>query len=300
MRSLLALGQLATRIPRAARLIRQLKPDVIVGTGGYVSATILYAATRLRIPTVILDLNAVPGRTTRWLAPRLTRIAIAFEGARQFLPAATVVLTGVPVRKAVIEKDSQTARDSLGIGGDQKMLLVFGGSQAAHRINLATFGAVAPLLGRFDNIHVFHLCGESDLPTALDTGKSLELSQQDRYHPIAYCHQMENLLTAADLVVSRAGGSSIGELTARGIPAILVPYPYATDNHQEANAREVESAGGAKVLLDSDLTAEAFLRETTTLLGDEGNLQQMRDASRHFGRPDAAAKVVELAESLIA
>ncbi|MBI3920499.1 MAG: UDP-N-acetylglucosamine--N-acetylmuramyl-(pentapeptide) pyrophosphoryl-undecaprenol N-acetylglucosamine transferase [Armatimonadetes bacterium] len=296
--SVAALTRFCARVPLSTRLLRRLNPDVVLGTGGYVSATILFAASLLRLPTIMLDINALPGRTTRYLARRVSRLALGFAEARQYLPADKSVFAGIPVRKAILAADRDTSRRKWGLEEAHQMLLVFGGSQAAHRINLAVFDSLEELLTAQRNLRLVHLCGEKDLPLAEERLSKLGEGKDRRYRPMDYCHEMDSLLPAADLVVCRSGGASVGELTARGLPAILVPYPYATDNHQEANARSVEAATAARVVLDADLDGPAFLRETTSLLTDESRLAAMRSASLHYSHPDAASKVVQLAEGL--
>ncbi|NCO36596.1 MAG: UDP-N-acetylglucosamine--N-acetylmuramyl-(pentapeptide) pyrophosphoryl-undecaprenol N-acetylglucosamine transferase, partial [Armatimonadetes bacterium] len=280
--SVLALGKLALRVPQSVCLVRRLCPDVVIGTGGYVSANLLLAASLLRIPSIVLELNAIPGRTTRWLANRVTRIALAFDEARQWFPAEKTVVVGVPVRRAILDANRDEVRAQLCIPAESRVLLIFGGSQAAHRINVATFGAARGLVQRFPDLHIIHLCGDTDLGEAEEIGKLLEESERHRYRFMPYCHEMERLLAAADLTVSRSGGSSIGELTARGLPAILVPYPYATDDHQTANARAVAAGGGAVVVADSELDAPRLTSEVTTLLSDDGRLAALARASLSF------------------
>jgi len=297
--SLFALGRLLLRVPQSAALLRRLKPDIIIGTGGYVSANLLLTASLLQIPAIIVELNAIPGRTTRWLAKRLSRIILAFAEAKQFLPEDKTVVVGVPVRRAILEANRETARRDLVIPPADQVLLVFGGSQAAHRINVALFAAVGDLLSRFPHLHVLHLCGDRDIAEAESILHQLEVSEQKRYRPLSYCHRMETVLAAADLTVSRAGGSSIGELTARGLPAILIPYPHATDNHQTANARAVEKAGGAIIVPDVELDGKRLAKEVSTLLTDEQKRVMMARASFAYGNRHAAQEVVNIALSTV-
>jgi UDP-N-acetylglucosamine--N-acetylmuramyl-(pentapeptide) pyrophosphoryl-undecaprenol N-acetylglucosamine transferase len=282
---------------RALRFVRQWKPDVVIGTGGYVSACAVWSGRRLKIPTVILDFNALPGRTNRRLAQRVDKIGISFEDAFEYFPKEKTVLTGTPVRRAVLTAQRTPSRARWNVPPDAKVLVVFGGSQAAQSINNATFAALPHWLDQHTNLHVIHLCGERDEPKAQDTTRNTQHAR--RYHPMSFCHDMGDVLAAADLVLCRAGGVSIAEITARGLPAILVPYPHAMDNHQEYNARALERHGAAVVVLDHDLSH--FVTEHVgALLSDETKLRQLAEASRAQGKPDATERVLTLARSLIA
>lgn len=292
---------------RALRFVRQWKPDVIIGMGGYVSACAVWSGGRLKIPTVILEFNALPGRTNRRLARRVDRIGVSFEEAFEYFPKEKTVLTGTPVRRAVLTAQRTLARARWNVPPDAKVLVVFGGSQAAQSINNATFAALPHWLDQHQNLHVIHLCGERDEPKAKRIAQEVNESMSQRvnvigaltrYHPMSFCHDMGDVLAAADLVLCRAGGVSIAEITARGLPAILVPYPHAMDNHQEYNARALERHGAAVVVLDHDLSD--FVTEGVgALLSDETQLRQLAAASRAQGKPDATAHVLTLVRSLV-
>jgi UDP-N-acetylglucosamine--N-acetylmuramyl-(pentapeptide) pyrophosphoryl-undecaprenol N-acetylglucosamine transferase len=283
---------LASDFLRALRSLRQWKPDVVIGTGGYVSACAVWSASWLRVPVLILDFNALPGRTNRRLAQRANKIGVSFEEAIEYFPRKKTVLTGTPVRRAVLTAQRTPARARWGIPLDAQLLVIFGGSQAAQSINDATFVALPQWLAQHDHLHVIHLCGERDLEHAPHP-----TPHAPRYHPMAFCHDMGDVLAAADLVLCRAGGVSIAEITARGLPAILVPYPHAMDNHQEYNARALERHGAAVVVLDRDLNRVADA--VSVLLADESRRNQLTEASRAQGKPAATERVLELARTLL-
>ena len=279
---------------RALRFVRQWKPDVVIGTGGYVSACAVWSGRRLKIPTIILEFNALPGRANRRLAQRVDKIGVSFEEAFDYFPKEKTVLTGAPVRRAVLTMQREPARARWNVPPDAKVLVVFGGSQAAQSINNATFAALPHWLDQHKNLHVIHLCGERDVERA-----SRITHHASRYYPMSFCHDMGDVLAAADLALCRAGGVSIAEITARGLPAILVPYPYAMDNHQEYNARALERHGAAVVVLDHELS-HFVIENVGALLSDETKLRQLAEASRARGKPDATERVLALARSLIA
>jgi len=280
---------------RALRFVRQWQPDVVIGTGGYVTACVVWSGWRLRIPTIILDFNALPGRTNRRLAPRVDKIGVSFEEALAYFPKEKTVLTGTPVRRAILTAQREAARARWNIPPDAKVLVVFGGSQAAQSINDATFAALPHWLDQHATLHIIHLCGERDEPKAQDATRHTPHAR--RYHPMSFCHEMGDVLAAADLVLCRAGGVSIAEITARGLPAILVPYPHAADNHQEYNARALERHGAAVVVLDHALS-RCVIERVDALLSDETQRRQLAAASRARGKPDATERVLALARSL--
>lgn len=285
-------------IKRTLLHLRWWRPDVLIGTGGYVAACAVWSGRWLKIPTLILDFNALPGRTNRRLASRVDKIGVSFEEALAYFPKEKTVLTGTPVRRAVLTAEREPARARWNIPLDAHVLVVFGGSQAAQSINRATFAALPQWLDRHENLYVIHLCGERDEPQAQRLLHETHNAQcTTRYRPMAFCHDMGDVLAAADVVLCRAGGVSIAEITARGLPAILVPYPHAMDNHQEHNARALERRGACVVLLDRDL--HRIADAVSALLTDEAKLHQIADASRAQGKPDATERVLTLAQSLV-
>ena len=286
--ALLAAAVSGWGVVRAAGLLRAWKPDVVLGTGGYASAGVMFAAAALRIPTVVHEANAVPGRVNRLLARLCTRIAVTYGASAACFPPARTVVTGLPVRADVLSGDPTGARARYGLAPDVPTLLVCGGSGGAQTLNRAVAEALPQLLGL--PLQVVHQTGKAHLEAVLkDVGES-----RAGYHPVAYVDDMPGLLSAATLVVCRAGSSSLAEVTAVGLPAIVVPYPYAVADHQTHNARALEEAGAAVLLKDSECTGERLLREVSGLLRDPERLQAMRAASRGQGKPEAAKLVADL------
>lgn len=289
---------LLASLPGALRLVRSYRPQVVLGTGGYASAVTVFAAAMLNVPTVVLDFNAIPGRTNRALAPLVDRIGVSFAKAMEYLPTGKCVLTGTPLRREFQAVSREGARAKLGLSGAAITLLIYGGSQGARRINEAALGAMHELLQNGEDLRIIHLCGSGDMAKARDALALLPGRCRERYKLMEFAHNMHELIAAADLSVSRAGGG-IFELAACGVPMILVPLPNARDDHQLHNARIAERAGAARVILNSDLTAATLLENVQSLLRDGATRHAMAERSRAFAIPDAAKRVCEVIEELV-
>jgi len=266
----------AAAVREARRIVKKLRPAAILAGGGYVAGPVGLAAVVSRVPLVLTEADSHLGLTNRLLAPFARRVCLAFpiegrDGSRY-------VVTGRPVPAPAT--DWQAARERFGIGLRESCVLVFGGSQGARSINRAAIEAFAG--ARF---HVLHAAGERDL-------RDLEDLQAPgpHYDLRGYIPKFGEALLASDLVVARAGGS-IFEIAAHGKPAVLVPYPYATADHQSANASFMESAGAAVVIPDSELTPARLANEVGRLLADRGRLAAMGQASAAVSRPEAARDI---------
>ncbi len=285
--------RLAASVPQALWELLRWRPDVIYTTGGYVAIPVLAAAALLRIPTLLWEGNQIPGRSVRLSARMATLRTVSYAATQARLPAPTLV-TGTPIR-ALDGVDPAAARARLGLPPDLPVMLVFGGSQAVRRLNEALADAVADLVER---CCVVHVAGSSAIDEAEALRASLRSDRRERYHPFAFLHEdMDAALVAADLLVGRAGSSTLAEATAAGLPMIVVPYPHAAA-HQKANAAEMVDAGAAVLVDDADLDGDA-LRAAGDLLFDE-RLSAMSEAARGIGRPGSAAASVGLLESLAA
>ena len=284
--------RLAASLPQALWQLIRWRPDVVYATGGYVAIPVLAAATLLRIPSLIWEGNRVPGRSVRLSGRMATLRTVSFAGARDELPRPTL-LTGTPIR-ALAGGDRDAARTRLGLSDDVPVLLVFGGSQAVRRLNEAIADAAADLVER---CYLIHIAGAAAIDEAETLRATLRHERRERYRPYAYLHDdMDATLTAADLLVGRAGSSTLAEAAAAGLPMIVVPYPHAAA-HQRANAAEMVEAGAAVLVDDEDLDGDA-LRDACDLLFDE-RLAEMSGAARRIGRPGAAAVSASLLEALV-
>ena len=281
LRAARALGLSIRALANAYRLLGKLEPDAVMGGGGYVAGPVGLAAIMRRIPLVLTEADSHLGLTNRALAPFAQRVCLSFEIAGR--TSSRYLCTGRPVMRVSRERDG--ARESLGVGAEERLLVVFGGSLGARSINYAAIDAFAT--GQRDYA-VLHIAGRRDYP---------ELSARElpvRYRLLDYLDQTEfsAALGAADLVIARSGGS-VFEMAASGVPAVLVPYPHAAADHQTVNARWMAEAGAAVVIADRDLNAERLAATVEELFADPGRLGQMASASLGLARPQAAAQVAD-------
>lgn len=279
---------------RARSIVRSFAPDVVVGFGGYVSLPVGLAAVTRRVPLVLHEQNSVPGLANRVLSRWASAVGVTYEDSLGYLrrPERARV-TGNPVRDEVLRADRERGREALGLDPSATVLLVFGGSRGARHIN-DVFVALAPALMADASIQVLHSAGTIEAGSVSERIELALNGRTDRYRVVDYIEAMGDAIAAADVVVSRAGATSIAEITAIGRAAVLVPYPYATDDHQTLNARAVEAAGAGVLVADSDIEDETFGQIVTGLLADERRRNLMAEASAALGRPDAAARVVAI------
>ena len=290
-----SLGQLVRAIGRAWRLVGRLKPRVVVSVGGYASVPCALAAVVRRIPIVVAEQNAAPGAANRLVGRFAKACAVSFPDT----PLPRAVVTGNPVRPEILaidrRHDSETARHKLDVYPGRKVLLIFGGSLGALKINKAVLAALKRWSSRTD-LHVRHIVGRRDWDELMSGGPPLSSGVPLRYQAVEYDDDMPTSLAAADLVVCRAGSSTCFELLAAGLPSILVPSPFVTADHQTANARHMWTAGASEVIPDAELDGARLVAEVDTLLEDPRRLDTMATAARRAARPDAARDIARLAE----
>ena len=286
--------RLAASVPQAWWLLGRARPKALFTTGGYLAVPLVLAARARGIPSLLWEGNVLPGRATRAIGRFATRVAVSFPPTLDAFPSNGFV-SGTPIRSfAGIDRDA--ARQEFGVGPDDRLLLVFGGSQAVARLSSATRDALPRLVADW---HVLHLCGEAGMAEASAARQALPEALRTRYAPEPFLtDRMADALVAADLVVGRAGSSTCAELAAAGVASILVPYPYA-GAHQRYNAAYLADEGAAVMVPDEQLDADRLLVEATGLLDDERR-RAMGEAARRLGRPtaaqDLAAELVRLAE----
>ena len=271
--------------------------DAVLGMGGYASGPVVLAAIRSRTPIVLHEQNAVPGLANR-LSGRFARtVALSFAEAAKFLPRRTrTVLTGNPVRAEIarVRSDRETltkeAVRELGLAEGRRTIVVFGGSQGALHIDRAVVG-MSGLLRDRDDLQLVLLTGRAHFE---GISASIPADSPLLVRAMPFLDRMELAYAVADLVVSRAGATTVAEVTVSGVPSLLIPYPYATARHQEANARAVQRAGGASVLLDEQLTPETLADRVLSLVDHEERLHSMAERATGFGRPEAAERLAGL------
>ena len=285
--------RLAASAPQALALLARLRPAAIFTTGGYVAIPVLTAAATMRIPSLLWEGNVRPGRSVRATARFATALAVSHPETAAALArdggGARAYVTGTPIRDPATV-DREGARERLGIPPGPRVVLVFGGSQAVARFSAAVAGALPRLVER---VAVVHVTGEDGYAAALAAREDLPAGRRERYRPFPFLREeMTAALAAADLVVGRAGASTLAEVAAFGVPMVVVPYPHAA-GHQRANAASLVEAGAAVLVADEDFDADALLA-ATAILDDPRRPLDMSAAARAIGRPGAAAAVAEI------
>ncbi|WP_066634773.1 undecaprenyldiphospho-muramoylpentapeptide beta-N-acetylglucosaminyltransferase [Desulfolucanica intricata] len=282
----------------ARRLIRRFTPDVVIGTGGYVCGPVVLAAALQRIPTMIHEQNAFPGITNRILSRFTRKVAVTFEDSvKHFSGRAEVELTGLPIRPEILTADRKKARAELGLAPDNFLILSFGGSQGARSINRAIVGVMEVYYNN-PKVHILHVTGPNGYKDFVESAKSIPLDDNGNITITRYLYNMPDALAAADLVICRAGAATLAELTARGVPSILIPYPYASENHQEYNARALVEQGAAYMILDHDLNGSYLSEKVKALLTNPQKLESMAKASKNLGRPHALRDILKSIEKI--
>lgn len=289
LRTLSSLLKLAQGGLQARAALKAFRPQVVLGTGGYISAAALTAADTLGLPLVIHASDACPDRTNLKLASKATRITVAFEAALEHFPADKVIVTGQPVREEILQADRETARAELGYGPEDVVLLVTGGSQGARTLNQATVGALPQLLGA--GLKVFHQTGSLDYQQVKAETDAADWGP--RYVCREFIHDMGSVLAAADLFLMRAGASSLAEAAAWSLPMIVVPGDFA-HGHQKVNAEEVERRGAAIVVANSDLTPGRLAEVALELLQRPDRRAAMAAAARAWGTREAGDKIARV------
>jgi UDP-N-acetylglucosamine--N-acetylmuramyl-(pentapeptide) pyrophosphoryl-undecaprenol N-acetylglucosamine transferase len=270
---------------QSLEIIRRFQPEAVFVTGGYVCVPVTLAASRLEVPVLIYLPDMEPGMAIKFLARFASRVAVTTPLSQKFFKPGQSVVTGYPVRADLLHgPDKPAARKQLDLGDDQPVLLVFGGSRGARSINQAICAALDEIL---TVCQVVHITGSLDIEQVQARRAELLPAQQAQYHVFEYLHQqMTAALLAADLVVSRAGASVLGEFPAIGLPTILVPYPHA-GTHQALNANYLARHGAAIEIKDEDLPAK--LKDAViNLITNSKQLNQMGEASRRLAKPNAA------------
>ena len=291
--NLVAIGGLLLAGVRALRLVRRLRPQVVIAVGGYASVAVGLAAVLLRVPLVVAEQNLAPGAANRLLGRFAKASAISFPGTP--LPRAHV--TGNPIRDEISAidpaRDRAAVRSSFGVGEGRQLVLVVGGSLGALSINQAVLGALPAWRGRAD-LSVHHVVGRRDWEL-IAAAPPADLGALE-YRAVPYEDDMPTALAAADLAVCRAGSSTCFELAAAGLPAVLVPSPFVTADQQTTNAGHLVEVGAAVLVPDRDLDGVRLAAEVDALLADPARRASMGEAARTWARPDAAAEIVALAE----
>ena len=282
-------------IKHASDIVKEFKPNVVVGTGGYVCGPILLAASLMKVPTLIQEQNAVAGVTNKILSRFVDRIAVGTHDALKNFPAEKTTYTGNPIRSEVLAAKKSDGLKEFNFTDDKPIVLISGGSRGARSINNAMIDVLKSAAEK-NSAQFLHVTGkgEFDSVTQKLSDAGLNLDTLENIKVVPYLYNMPTAMAMADLAIFRAGATGLAELTARGVPSILIPYPYAAENHQEFNARSLVEAGAARMILNKDLTAEILSATLDELLSAPDELKRMSQASLSLGKPNAADEIAEL------
>src|SRR6185436_19141015 len=263
----------------ARSLIKSFRPDVVIGAGGYVSGPVVLSAAMLRLPTMVMESNALPGWTNRVLARFVDKAAVSFDAALPYFRGKAVV-TGNPVRREFFEIAARERQPG------KLSVLVFGGSQGAHAINEAVIAALPSLASMKDAVRITHQTGESDF-ARVSQGYA-DAGWTERATVMKYIDNMVTAFAAADLVICRAGATTTAELIAARKASVMIPFPLAADDHQRKNAEALTAAGAGTMILQQDLSGERLAQELTSLVREPERITKMEQAARSLARGDAA------------
>jgi UDP-N-acetylglucosamine--N-acetylmuramyl-(pentapeptide) pyrophosphoryl-undecaprenol N-acetylglucosamine transferase len=295
MKKIRAITKILSGITDSHRIIKTLSPEIVIGVGGYASGATMLTACFKSIPTMILEQNAVPGLTNKILGRFVRGICITYQESISFFPKAKTYLTGNPVRMQVLKGSIESAYRLFSLEKSLFTVFIFGGSAGARSINMAMIEALNYLHDLRGKVQFLHQTGTKDYEHVREAYRKTGF--KGTITPFIY--QMGEAYAVADIVVSRAGATTLAELTALGKPALLIPYPYAAGQHQELNARKLLEMGAAKMILNRELKGEALAERIRELFKNETMRREMQRISRSVGRPDACAKVVDIALSYI-
>lgn len=288
-----------TSIHKAKKILREFQPDVVIGTGGYVCAPVLFAASRLGIPTIIHEQNSVAGVTNKFLARWVSKIAICFEDvSKDFAKyAEKVELTGNPRGQEVVEVEKNPHYlAELGINTTKPIVVIFGGSRGAEKLNKSFVDALTAFEGK--NYHVVMVTGEIHYDKINNQITSLQQTLPN-VSLFPYIKDMPQLFQNVDLVICRSGATTLTEITALGLASVLIPSPYVTNNHQEANARSLVNQGAAEMILERDLSAETLVASIDEIMENEERRLAMAQAAKQMGIIDASRRLESMIQELI-
>ena len=290
---------MVTSVIKARKILKEFKPDVVIGTGGYVCAPVLFAASLLKIPTIIHEQNSVAGVTNKFLAKWVNKIAICFDDVKKDFASYSekVVLTGNPRGQEVVEiKKNPEYLDSIGVQTDLPIVVIFGGSRGSERMNEVFVEALEGFADK--NYHVIMITGEVHYDKINNQITNLEKSLPN-VSAFPYIKDMPQLFQNVDLVVCRSGATTLTELTALGLASILIPSPYVTNNHQEANARSLVDQGAASMILEKELNAQTMLAEIDHILLDSHKKEAMATSAKKMGITDASSRLTSMIHEML-
>lgn len=283
------------------KIIKDFQPDIVVGTGGYVCGPVLLVAALKGIPTIIHEQNAVPGVTNKILSRFVKRVAVTYKGTEKYFHHQDRVFhSGNPIREGFKIVSKEEGLNELGLNHELPLVLVTGGSLGARKINLS-MGLLAKACIESGSFQILHVTGQGTYKEIIEYYKSqgIDDTEAGNLKVVPYLNKMAEALSAADVVVGRAGAGILAEIAVTGCPAIIIPYPFAANNHQEMNARAYEEAGGAIVLLEKQLDEKCLFDEVMLLLEDDKLRVKMSVSGKTYGKLDSADIIAKEAIELV-
>ncbi|MGY4689734.1 undecaprenyldiphospho-muramoylpentapeptide beta-N-acetylglucosaminyltransferase [Salibacterium sp. K-3] len=280
---------------KAGQMLTSFGADIVVGTGGYVAGPVVFAASKLGIPSLIHEQNSIPGLTNKFLSRFVDKVAVSFEDSAAYFPASKVCWTGNPRASEVVMEISDNPLPALGLDKDKKTVVIVGGSRGARPINEAFIEAL-PEAGN-KKWQYLYITGSVHYDKV--TEEAEKAGSPDNVVIQPFIHNMPDVLAFTDVLISRAGATTLAEITALGVPSILVPSPYVTNNHQEKNAESLKRAGGAIVRREDEWDAAALIQDTDAILSDQTKWETMHNAAKTLAAPDAAADIWSIMQNLM-
>lgn len=275
----------------AKKIIKDFQPDIVIGTGGYVSFPTVYVAQQKNIPTLLQEANAFPGKVNRILSKKAKAVALAFKEAEARLATDKTFISGNPIRPVFLDVDKNAARKKYSIKDGEKLILSFGGSGGQESINDALVEIFQkPIRESYKYIHI---TGRDYYNEFLDQLKEKNIELSDAIKILDYSHEIPDLLAAADVAILSSSAISLAEVACVGLPSILVPKTYTADNHQEFNARAFEDAGASLVILEKDLTGSSLDQAISTIVDDQEKMQKMGKCAKILSKPNSTKEIVE-------
>lgn len=280
---------------KVKKLIKKINPDIVIGTGGFICGPVLTAAIKYKIPTILHESNAFPGIAVKLLSKKVDTILVGFEETKKQLPKAkNVVITGTPTKlkkiELTIDKKDQI-RKGLGIENKLPIVLIFGGSQGAKSINSAMINIITKQIN--NKYQMIWATGQKQYENIKEIlfDKKININNIDKIKIMPYIYNMEEVMNLADIIVSRSGAMTVTEVSKLAKPAIFIPFPFATENHQEYNAKVLESVGAAKIILDKDLTEDILLEQLDNIFANDDNLIKMGNKAKEISKKDVLENI---------
>lgn len=280
-------------------ILKEVKPDLVIGTGGYVSGPVIFFASLLRFPTIIHEQNVTPGITNRILSRFVNKVAISFPESVKYFPKSKTVLTGNPIRTEIANGDRAQALKYFGLNFHLPVVLSFGGSQGAKRLNESMAGVIEKIL-KNPEFQLIHVTGEKQYESFMKLleNKGIDLKRIGHITIRPYIYKMQNAYAAADLVISRAGAISISEITLCGKPAILIPLSTAAGHHQDYNAKILKDNGAAEIINDNELSGDILYNTIIGIIKSKERLIEMAKASKSLAKPNALDSILDIIQKI--